>query len=58
MPGIVYRNDKEYIATDFIDDVGLGVIGGHIEVYMSIYFPCRSGEHTEYLTDTESPGYF
>lgn len=38
MPGYITENEKWHLATDYIDDFGVGLIDGHIEVYCSIYF--------------------
>ena len=38
MPGYASNNEREYLDTDIIDDIGIGLIDGHVEVYCSVYF--------------------
>ena len=49
MSGYFKNNDKWHLATDFIDDYGIGMLDRHTEVYCSIYF-CFDEDEEKYCS--------
>ncbi len=38
MPSYMCRDGRSYLDTDIIDNIGIGLIDGHVKVYCSVYF--------------------